>query len=251
MNDPALDPSQLAEQLEILRRKVETLEAQNVRRAARSSGLKKGLLAAALVLVVSNVAWGQLKTFVAGSPALASDINGNFTQLKTWLEQKVGTSGSADVTVTGLFSTPTASVSGPVYRGASVPATGDLGLYSEVGANWVRFVTNSGDFHFFTDGSAGNGFAGTTDAFAVLANGNAVVRGDLVVNGNATSGAWLAQTSKSPADGNALSAGGTPNSGWAAAQCASGQFVCGLAFTHPTGQNLLYDESFAIRCCSL
>jgi len=87
------DASSIAEQVEFLRNRVLQLEAQNSARASRVAGAKKGLLAAVLVLVASNVAWAQLKTFVAGAPALANDVNSNFTQLKTWLEH--GTNQSA------------------------------------------------------------------------------------------------------------------------------------------------------------
>ncbi|MBL8940499.1 MAG: hypothetical protein JNM69_38495 [Archangium sp.] len=59
------------------------------------------LLLAALVLI-SSLAWAQLIPFTADTPARASEVNSNFQQLKTWLEQKVGTAGTAAISATGL-----------------------------------------------------------------------------------------------------------------------------------------------------
>jgi hypothetical protein len=39
--------------------------------------------------------------FGAGTPALASQVNHNFDQIREWVEQKIGPTGSADVTVAG------------------------------------------------------------------------------------------------------------------------------------------------------
>ena len=48
--------------------------------------------------LVSTLAWAQLVTFNPDDPARAIDVNGNFNQLKTWLEQKVGAVGSNTIT---------------------------------------------------------------------------------------------------------------------------------------------------------
>jgi len=50
------------------------------------------------VVLISSFAWAQLVSFNADEPAYASAVNGNFNQLKTWLEQKVGTVGSNTIT---------------------------------------------------------------------------------------------------------------------------------------------------------
>ena len=57
---------------------------------------------AVAVALVSSLAWAQLVTFNADEPAFASDVNGNFNQLKTWLEQKVGAVGTSTITANGL-----------------------------------------------------------------------------------------------------------------------------------------------------
>ena len=52
-------------------------------------------------LLIASAAFAQLTTFQPDAPALASQVNGNFNQLKLWLEQKVGAVGTANVTTTG------------------------------------------------------------------------------------------------------------------------------------------------------
>src|SRR4051812_30047418 len=42
-----------------------------------------------------------LKTFCPNTPAVAGDVNGNFQQLVTWVQQKVGTVGTNSVDVGG------------------------------------------------------------------------------------------------------------------------------------------------------
>jgi len=45
-----------------------------------------------------------MTTFCADTPALASEVNGNFQQLVSWTEQKVGGFGSNNIDVTGTLS---------------------------------------------------------------------------------------------------------------------------------------------------
>lgn len=85
----------LREELQALRTRLAELER---RRTQRNVGL-----VAALVLV-AGTAWGQLVVFSADTPAKAAEVNQNFDQLKTWIEQKVGTVGTSVVT----FATPLA-----------------------------------------------------------------------------------------------------------------------------------------------
>jgi hypothetical protein len=74
----------LRTRLERTEQRLQQLEAERRRRA------KLAWLVGALALV-SATAWsGSLTPFSAGSPAIASEINANFQQLKTWLELKVG-----------------------------------------------------------------------------------------------------------------------------------------------------------------
>jgi len=83
-------------------------------------------------LLVASVAVAQtLKVFVANDPALAADVNGNFSQLKTWLEQKVGTVGSNNITTSGALSSgslSTGAVSATNVTATNVTATGDVSL---------------------------------------------------------------------------------------------------------------------------
>ncbi len=57
---------------------------------------------------------------------------------------------------------------GVIQRGgAAITNTSDLGLYSQVSGNWMRFVTNNGHIRFYTDSGAG-----TTHKLTIEANGN-------------------------------------------------------------------------------
>jgi hypothetical protein len=95
-------------------------------------------------------------------------------------------------------------------------------------------------------------YASRTEAFSVRGDGLATVRGDLVVQGNAwNSNDWSDEVLKSPSNGNTVTGTATPNGGWAIRQCGNGQYMCGLAFSHPSGQNNTHQERFTIRCCSL
>lgn len=68
-------------------------EAPVVRRPMKH----RALVAAAAVL--ATAAFAQLTVFQANSPANAAEVNGNFTQLKTWIENKVGVTSSNDVSI--------------------------------------------------------------------------------------------------------------------------------------------------------
>ena len=121
----------LQQQVERLERRLAELES--IPPARRRPSRRWRLLAATTVLVVSAAAWGQLKTFVANTPALASDINANFTllngniaQLRTWLEQKVGPVGSAEVRVqTGTTSNAATAAGKALFASASTASPSD------------------------------------------------------------------------------------------------------------------------------
>jgi len=184
---------------------------------ARVAVSATALLAIAVVVVGSQPAWAQstcaqtlpapMVTFCPDSPATASSVNGNLQQLVTWMQQKVGTVGSANVTVTGTLTgaaitgttlnastsitAPRAFVNGPIVRGTNSPATNDLGLYSQ-DANYMRFVTANGPFFFFTDGSAGNNYTGANAVMGLDPSGNLNVTGGFTANGQ-LAGASLRQ----------------------------------------------------------
>lgn len=101
MSDARLED--VLREVAVLKQRVVELEG---RRRVRARWL------AAAVVVVASAAFGQLTVFTADSPAIASEVNGNFNQLKTWLEQKVGTVGSANVNVTGTTTLAATTVNG-------------------------------------------------------------------------------------------------------------------------------------------
>lgn len=77
-------------------------------------------------VLVTGAAWAQLTPFVGGQPALASQVNGNFTQLQQWLEQKVGTAGQATVRIASADAVTATSGSGAVVIGD--PSADNLAL---------------------------------------------------------------------------------------------------------------------------
>lgn len=80
-------------ELEALKHRLATLE----RRQRRSSWSRWAFFG----LLLSTVAFAQLIPFSANTPALASQVNQNFTQLQTWLETKVGAVSSPGINASG------------------------------------------------------------------------------------------------------------------------------------------------------
>lgn len=178
------------------------LEARELRRRRQAwlfgAGLASAVLAGAVLLgaapALAQVACTQtlpapLITFCADHPAQASQVNGNFQQLVTWVQQKVGPVGSGNittgtVTATGNVATSTdvvaggrlvgarAAISDGVIQRGGTPITGttDLGLYSRTNGNWLRFVTNGGAARFY-NAEGGSGI-GTTANFSVETDGS-------------------------------------------------------------------------------
>lgn len=77
------------DELEALKLRLATLE----RRQSRSRWTRWALFG----LLSSGVAFAQLIPFSADTPARASEVNQNFTQLQTWLETKVGAVSSPGI----------------------------------------------------------------------------------------------------------------------------------------------------------
>ena len=68
---------------------------------------------------------------------------------------------------------------GVIQRGGTpITSLSDLGLYSSVSGDWIRFVTTSGEFRWFTDGGAG-----TTHKMRLDTSGNLSVVGSLSKGG--------------------------------------------------------------------
>ncbi len=59
-----------------------------------------------------------LVTLCADQPARASDVNGNFAQIVSWVNQKVGTVGSANVAITGTLNVTGTTTLGATTTGA-------------------------------------------------------------------------------------------------------------------------------------
>lgn len=87
---------------------------------------------AVLIGLGSSDAWAQscpqtlpspMVTFCPDAPALASQVNGNLSQLVTWVQQKVGTVGTANVTTTG-----TVTSNGPVSVNNTLNVSGNSTL---------------------------------------------------------------------------------------------------------------------------
>jgi hypothetical protein len=222
-------------ELEQLRARIEQLE-----NSRRRLSLIVGVVAAGWLLSVplkATNAWAAtcaqtlpspMVTFCPDSPALASEANGNFQQIITWLTQKVGAVGTANINTTG-----------PIYKGAVVPNTADLGLYSQTSGNYLRLVSNAAPINLYTDGNATNAWiGGATPALSMGSDGSATVKADLIVNGNA----WGAVNQQAYVNKSPLNID---------LDCPGGQYVCGISFRHPVNQNLLFNEDVALRCCTL
>ncbi len=176
----------------------------------------RSLVAAAMV--VAGLSYAQLTTFTADTPALAGEVNGNFSQLRTWLEQKVGTVGSANVAITG---TSTFAGAAAFQNGASV----DGGLR----ANSVVVIGALSAASLAT----GPLTAGTISGSSLSVSGNVSAGGN----------SWGSQASQATFN---RSACGVETG----AQCPDGQFVCGLFSNHTCGQDWP-SINWRVVCCSL
>jgi hypothetical protein len=71
---------------------------------------------------------------------------------------------------------------GVIQRGTTtINITSDLGLYSQVAGNWIRFASNAAPIRFFTDQGGGNG--GGTNSIMDVDNANG---GGVAITGNMT-----------------------------------------------------------------
>lgn len=122
-------PSEVA----ALRRQVEALNQRVVELEGRRRTRARWLIAA--VALVATGAFAQLTVFQPDTPAQASQVNGNFSQLQTWLEQKVGTAGSAAVTITGTATLNGATVINNTLRVDTADTTYDVWLQGGPGTS--------------------------------------------------------------------------------------------------------------------
>ncbi len=76
-----------------------------------------------------NPANADLCQFQAGDPAVAREVNSNFTKLKLWLKQKVGAVGSSDIGTEGSISaTSDISTEGSIHATGDITASGSLSV---------------------------------------------------------------------------------------------------------------------------
>lgn len=114
--------SDVQAQLDELRREVAELRR-------RRRGLARWV---AVTVLVAGVAWASTRTdglwvFDPDSPALASEVNDNFAQLRTWLRNKVGTDlNSGNVAIPGNLSVG-GSVSFGTLSVGTLAVTGSVG----------------------------------------------------------------------------------------------------------------------------
>ena len=122
----------------------------STRSAVRRSPRFRWVLAASAL--VATAAFAQLVVFQPDSPALATQVNGNFTQLRTWLENKVGPVGSATATLSD------ADVTGRVAFGSTTRQM--LNLFASSHAigvqNATTYFRSGGGFSFHQNGVHSN-----------------------------------------------------------------------------------------------
>lgn len=174
-----------------------------------------------------------LVTMCSDEPALASEVNGNFQQLVTWVQQKVGTVGTADLTTTGNINAANINATGALRLNATDPGSGTQ-------VTWNR-STNQGETDFVNLRGSGIGgftfFAGTTVGNAVqiasLSTG-----GKLRTVGGVSGSGRLCFTTVNCADEPAFSCGGT-------SVCSAGKVQVGLRDGTGCG------STNVITCCNL
>jgi hypothetical protein len=151
MNEPTPSVQDLVAQVNALQQRLALLERRRTVRA-------RWLVASALV--IASVAWGQLTVFAQDTPAIASQVNGNFNQLKS----KVGPVTTQQVTLTG----DTQLVAGSSGRAALASANVAFGVpiievqhtnqTQGVGLGWASvFATGSSADVSLTLSPKGNG----------------------------------------------------------------------------------------------
>lgn len=154
------------------------------------------------------------------------------------------------------------AVTGNLSFGASTRQM--IGLYSTaygIGVqSGTQYFRTAGNFAWYRGGNHDDRplNAGGGTSLATLNTAGLEVSGDVTVNANSwASSSWLPQIEKQPYSGNTVAAGGTPNPasgasvGWAVMECRNGQYMCGIAFTHPFNANGTNSEYVTIRCCAL
>lgn len=193
--------------------------------------------------VLATAAFAQLTVFNADQPALASQVNGNFTQLKTWLEQKVGTVGTNTITTgtvtASAVSATTVTATGRVIGNALAPAYADWQAISSTFTGGSGIVNDNVGYRALM--VVGNTSAGGNRKVQLY--DDVSVSNDLVVGNNSWGTIADLPTVKF-----------TANQGGAMtfSVCPQGRFVCAIGLGHDTGDSQYWTGAkMVVTCCAL
>jgi hypothetical protein len=187
--------------LEEMQRRIALLEGRELSRVAERNErarrrrrlfrlMSPTLLAVGLVAVVASAdpaislscPGGDLFCFDPRTPARASEVNHNFAQTKSWLEQKVGTVGTEDVTVSGVM-----TMNGPDTNVLLVNNQHTFLARNTSGSHepflWPRWSDN---YLYMNYGSGGMRLRNNASEVALEFDGsrNAIFSSDVSVQGN-------------------------------------------------------------------
>ena len=168
--------------------------------------------------------------FNADSPALASQVNHNFMQLKEWLEAKVGPTSTANLTsangtITTLSATSTSTSSLRLQGGPTSNVAAAAGVPLFASASILDGATNTGGFEFRHDNLSQGIGIGFNTLYATGSNPNQDVQlkprgtGQVTVLGN------LNTTGTLVAGGGSTVVVGVNAVGTATANCPAGKRI--------------------------
>jgi hypothetical protein len=157
---------EFSSELEALRTRLAEVEREQAEQRANRRTLRRRVAAVAIVgAVIAGTAYaangncpnGMPVCFAADTPALASDVNLDFAQLKQWLETKVGPVDAGTITATGATVNGTLTVSNADLhvnngRVTGQNATGDLHVGTS-GGGYTYLDWFSGSSVAFGDGA--------------------------------------------------------------------------------------------------
>ena len=275
-----------ATNLQVINERLECLEREVRFQKQRATRLKRLLAAMVAVTLLgsgvfaSRAAFAQsmcsypglpaaMKAMCADTPALADEINANNKQLVDWLQQKVGTVGSADVRINSGSSTPlfvSGNLGGGDLNNGGVEFKHSNGTQGVgIGFNTV-YATGSNADQALQLKAKGNEVVRSLSDFSV--NGSVNVSGNINAasfnnNGNISFGGLTATSlstggnltasgnswGSGPSDQGGFSAGGTCPA-TAGQDCPNGQYMCGIKYTNVCGNNW-FNANWVIKCCAL
>lgn len=248
--------------LEELAAQVQSLRAElDARRRMTRSALTVLALAGVVTATGYGIAWaaggvcagGMPHCFAQNTPAIAADVNDNFTHLSNWLLLKTGDAGTPNISTSGSATIG----NGIVSPKGLITMTGPLDVGAYAGGKLMYLSGNigpaSGGFEIRHDNQTqgvGLGYntvyaTGTWADQPLYLQGNGAggvqVQSDLKVPNNA----WGSGPTKQPTVGGR---GGTTDS--TSARCPNGQYVCGIYFGPSYNQNW-WIEQYGVECCGL